>query len=177
MTSCRQTLRPVKILLLLSLVLPVTAQIHKLTSPSATTEPESSKPFTTSFSHESEADQTTEGGVQASSTAGLDIGIEFPALTTPLADTEPTTTQSSTTSMYRATTRRGATTSEDTIHTRAKDAARRLEHEKIFTYDYLTLRQWGLICALLLCIIGFLVLFSGRCRGFSCRDDRGGNTT
>ncbi|XP_040190757.1 uncharacterized protein LOC120922819 isoform X2 [Rana temporaria] len=189
MTSCQKTLCSVKILVLLSLVLPVTPD-SSTASPSATTEPASPEVFTTSASNEPEADQATEEGVHVSTTAVQDIMIDdhtaveqvlntteannattaFTIVTTPLADTEPTTTTSaSTTSMYQAITRRSTTASRDTIHGRAKNDTRRLEHERIFIYDYRSLRQWGLICALLLCIIGFLVLFSGRCRGFACK--------
>lgn len=191
MTSCQQTLCSVKILVLLSLVLPVTPD-SSTASPSATTEPASPEVVTTSASNEPEVDQATEEGVHASTTAGREIGIDdlttaakreevlnatkannatiaaFTVLTTLLADAEPTTSNASTTSLYQAITR-SATTVKDSIHARAKDETRRLEYERIFFYDYTSLRQWGLICALLLCIIGFLVLFSGRCRGKSCK--------
>ncbi|XP_077312497.1 uncharacterized protein LOC143933466 isoform X1 [Lithobates pipiens] len=192
MTSCQQTACSVKILLLLSLVLPVTPD-SSTASPSATTEPASPEVFTTSTSNKPEADQATEEGMHASTTTKQDMGIDdgttaaehedvldateannatiatFTVLTTLLTGAELTTTDEATTSLYQTITRRSETTLEDTIHGRAKDETRRLENERIFSYDYRSLRQWGLICALLLCIIGFLVLFSGRCRGKSCR--------
>ncbi|XP_077312498.1 uncharacterized protein LOC143933466 isoform X2 [Lithobates pipiens] len=173
MTSCQQTACSVKILLLLSLVLPVTPD-SSTASPSATTEPASPEVFTTSTSNKPEADQATEEGMHASTTTKQDMGIDdgttaaehedvldateannatiatFTVLTTLLTGAELTTTDEATTSLYQ-------------------NETRRLENERIFSYDYRSLRQWGLICALLLCIIGFLVLFSGRCRGKSCR--------
>ncbi|KAM5125337.1 uncharacterized protein ACMZJ9_022263 [Mantella aurantiaca] len=180
MTSCHWTLSAVKILLFVSLVLSETPD-STTTSPSA--------------SHEPEVNLTTEGGPSDSNTTEVDIGIDsqtieavhneilnatetpsatsvFTILTTLHADSEPittTTTDSPATSTSQATTRTKTTTPEDAIYAKAKDEFRRWEHKEIFTYDYGSLRQWGLICALILCIIGFLVLFSGRCRGFSCK--------
>ncbi|KAM3923461.1 FXYD domain-containing ion transport regulator 5-like isoform 2-T2 [Leptodactylus fuscus] len=56
-----------------------------------------------------------------------------------------------------------------TTTTRTLDETEIKDHGEIFHYDYSNLRKWGLICALILCIIGILVLMSGRCRGISCR--------
>ncbi|XP_066428729.1 FXYD domain-containing ion transport regulator 5-like [Eleutherodactylus coqui] len=53
--------------------------------------------------------------------------------------------------------------------TRTPDKTKGNGHNQIFEYDYYDLRKWGLICALILCVLGILVLMSGRCRGTSCR--------
>ncbi|XP_040278048.1 FXYD domain-containing ion transport regulator 5-like isoform X2 [Bufo bufo] len=59
---------------------------------------------------------------------------------------------------------------DSTNDTRIRDEEKRKEYDdRRFIYDDYSLKKWGLICALILCIIGILVLFSGRCRGSSCR--------
>ncbi|XP_044134586.1 FXYD domain-containing ion transport regulator 5-like isoform X2 [Bufo gargarizans] len=58
---------------------------------------------------------------------------------------------------------------DSTNNTRIRDEAKIKEQDDRFIYDDYSLKKWGLICALILSIIGILVLFSGRCRGSSCR--------
>ncbi|XP_041427676.1 uncharacterized protein LOC108697900 isoform X2 [Xenopus laevis] len=52
----------------------------------------------------------------------------------------------------------------------SKDTRRQKGHDKtLFTYDYYSLRQWGLVCALILFVLGILVLVSDKCPRCSCR--------
>ncbi|OCT73537.1 hypothetical protein XELAEV_18036515mg [Xenopus laevis] len=52
----------------------------------------------------------------------------------------------------------------------SKDTSRQKGHdETLFTYDYYSLRQWGLVCALILFLLGILILASDKCPQCSCR--------
>ncbi|XP_068099327.1 FXYD domain-containing ion transport regulator 5-like isoform X1 [Hyperolius riggenbachi] len=188
MISCERILRVIKVLLLIALVLPVTSE--SVTEEPNTGTEAAADPFSPSATHSPGTEAVEGGDIIHDTTPDTRVGhstegaaeTEDKALATINTETnnESTTLQNfpeerTSTSQQPLTTAgpppevatRIVGKPRDTENPDDKSILE--EQQRIFTYDYRSLRQWGLICALLLCIIGFLVLLCGRFRGFSCR--------
>ncbi|XP_077113508.1 uncharacterized protein LOC143768743 [Ranitomeya variabilis] len=140
-------------LLLLILILPGSPASVTVTSPAAfavSTLPESSRPSAEDLG----AQRTTLVYPDRSQNSSSD-------------DTTDTTAGTDTSTMF--TSPDGGRSTKFTMTTRIPDEKLRTEHDENFSYNDRSLRTWGLICALILSVIGILVLTCGRCRGTSCR--------
>lgn len=148
-------------LLLLILILPVTPAAVTITSPAEGTTAAPAEPTSPDGTRRSAADsselRTTLAYSDPSQNSPSD-GATDPPETTMDAEYSTTFTSPEETS--------GPSADPSTT---IKTPDKRNEQDRIFIYDYDNLRNWGLICALILCIIGFLVLMSDRCQGISCQ--------
>ncbi|KAM9299674.1 uncharacterized protein PAF06_016764 [Gastrophryne carolinensis] len=166
MVSCQMSRSLFKVLFLFALTLQIAPA-----SPS-TSLPDTAEPGTRATDKESTDLNVTESDLTNGTQAATTVLSDPPTTTDTNIASESTTqsqsphstpgaTDSPTTTEVPEVTERNVTTPNGEDKSRGKD--------QIFDYDYYSLRLWGLICALLLCIMGLLVLLSGRCRGGSCR--------
>ncbi|XP_068099328.1 uncharacterized protein [Hyperolius riggenbachi] len=171
MISCERILRVIKVLLLIALVLPVTSE--SVTEEPNTGTEAAADPFSPSATHSPGTEAVEGGDIIHDTTPDTRVGHS----TEGAAETEDkalatinTETNNESTTLQNFPEER-TSTSQQPLTTAGPPPDKSIleEQQRIFTYDYRSLRQWGLICALLLCIIGFLVLLCGRFRGFSCR--------
>ncbi|CAJ0946739.1 unnamed protein product [Ranitomeya imitator] len=133
-------------LLLFILILPGSPASVTVTSPAAfaaPTLPDSSRPS----AEDSGAQRTMLVYPDRSQNSSSDDPTDPPETTETAAGLE-------TSAMF--TSPNGGGSPKFTVTTRIPDEKLRKEHD-VFTYDDRSLRTWGLICALILCVIGILV--------------------
>ncbi|CAN2388049.1 hypothetical protein PRIEUP_LOCUS14775, partial [Pristimantis euphronides] len=148
-------------LLLLILILPV--------NPASVTSPAEGSTAVTAVTtvQDSTRRSTVDSAVQRTTLVYSDLPQNSSSDDT--TDPQTATADSEYSTMFNSTVENQNRSTDATITTKSLDENAINEHNQIFYYNYYDLRKWGLISALILCILGILVLMSGRCRGMSCR--------
>ncbi|XP_063800001.1 FXYD domain-containing ion transport regulator 5-like isoform X2 [Pseudophryne corroboree] len=175
MTSCKQSpiSKNVSRLLILALSLTVAPGSLTTTSPSASSQPASPSPSSLSATREPDSVTIPQSVALSTPSSSSDTENTTPS-TSPDGSTRPnvyTTTESPHTSTTLGSNKSVTTSSVD--HKSTKDKVVGDQPDPRFRNDEYELRKHGLISALILCVIGILVLTSGKCRGLSCRRRRG----